>query len=587
MKKALVLLCTAAIIFSLSPLSMLRAADPVVTPDPVVTSLETTPEVTTAPATETTTVPITVTTPTPVATSQTTAAPTPTTQPTAVPTSVPIPTPTQATFNGPVLNLDIETDLNKVYMPGEAFELKIRVKNLLDKNIKDMFIELKLDDKSAFTLDPQFTAPPEKAMPEEKQKFIPESLSKKESFRDLEEKAIVFKLITKPDVSDLSTTIPLIMRFAPQPSGNDPVGCPLITGYEMRSTIQLKAAMPEPSISPTPSDLGGGGYFSSGGDFSSGTGSGSNAMKNKPKLIITKYSIDPKMAKAGQEFTLNMTFFNTNQDKSCRNIKILLSTDIPAPSTSGGAGSADSSNSALNIFTPVNSSNTFYISKIDAEQTAEKTITFAVGPTVQSKNYTLLVKFEYEDVDGNQLEANEVIGIPVVQEAKIEADEVKVPDGSTVGQPINLDYSVYNVGKDNLTNLMIEYVGPMKADPARSFVGNFASGASSMFSTSLTPEQEGAIDGSIKISFEDSTGEKHIIEKPFTVQVMGMPEFDPSTMPGYDPNFNGDPQANAQPFYMNPLVWAGAGALLLIIITTAILRRRKAKKLEKDLTIDE
>lgn len=502
-------------------------------------------------------------------------------------TTKPTPTPAPAPYSGPVVNVDVLNDLTKIYAPGEAFEFRLNVKNLLDKDIKAMLIELKLDDKSAFMLDPQFTLPPTitpapTGVDGKPLKFEPETLAKKVDFRSAEEKIIVFKLITKEDLTNLSSEIPLTLRFAPQPSGSDPAGCPLITGYETKSTIRLKAEMPQPSITPDiPVDYyGGGSSYISSGD----AGTGASSMKNKPKLIVSKYNISPKMAKAGQEFTLNLTFFNTNADKSCRNIKIILSTDLPS---SGGTDSAAAAQ-VMNVFTPVNSSNTFYIAKIEPGATDEKSITFAVGPTVASKNYTMFVKFEYEDADGNQLEANESIGIPVVQEAKIEADEVKLPQEASVGQAMNLDYNVYNVGKDSLSNLMIEYVGPMQADPARSFVGNFASGASSMFSTSLTPMQEGPVEGAIKISYEDSTGETHTIEKAFTVKVMGMPEFDPNSMPGYDPSMEGgEVPSEAKPFYMNPLVWGGAAALLFLLILITVLKKRKEKKLQKDLNLDE
>ncbi len=606
MKKIMAGVCIALLIVGLLPINAVYANSTTSLNPSESTSLVTTTS-TTSPTTIasdetsntgsviTTTIPISSTSPTTLPSTTPSDAGTSTTtttaqedKPSSEPTTTkPSPTSTPVPYSGPVVNVDILNDLTKVYAPGEAFELVVQVTNLLDKNINDMVAELRLDDNSAFTLNHKFTEPPKVTPiplgPDGKPiKFVPESLIKRKSFLAKNEQVFVFKLITKEDLTNLSTEIPLILRFAPQPSGDDPAGCPLVTGYENTYPILLKAEMPQPSITPDiPVDYyGGGSSYISAGD----AGTGASSMKNKPKLIVSKYNINPKMAKAGQEFTLNLTFFNTNADKSCRNIKIILSTDLPSTGGTDNAAAAQ----VMNVFTPVNSSNTFYIAKIEPGATDEKSITFAVGPTVASKNYTMFVKFEYEDADGNQLEANESIGIPVVQEAKIEADEVKLPQEASVGQAMNLDYNVYNVGKDSLSNLMIEYVGPMQADPARSFVGNFASGASSMFSTSLTPMQEGPVEGAIKISYEDSTGETHTIEKAFTVNVMGMPEFDPSSMPGYDPSMEGgEAPSEAKPFYMNPLVWGGAAALLLLIILITVLKKRKEKKLQKDLNLDE
>ncbi len=53
---------------------------------------------------------------------------------------------------------------------------------------------------------------------------------------------------------------------------------------------------------------------------------------------------------------MNLSFFNTNSQKTVRNIKIFLASDEKSDPENPSAGS--------NIFTPVDSSNTFYIDSI-------------------------------------------------------------------------------------------------------------------------------------------------------------------------------------------------------------------------------
>lgn len=570
--------CAAALLLTAAPRAALLRAEETPTPTPTPAPLEESP------------------TPTP--TPLPTVLPTPTAPP-STETEAPGPTPAPSYNNahpvGSVIDLEVLSDPQKSYAPGEAFEFKVYVKNLSSKGIPNMQVSLKPEERSAFMLDPDFDKALSAKDPQRKDDPArQETLDKQISMVTREGELLRFKLRAQDDLSGRNGKLKLLLRFTPQPETTDSQGCPLRTSYAIEQSYELKLALPAPSVTPdatvVPDLPGDSGYYSSYG-FSTGEAAGSSeAVKNKPKLIVTKYSLEPQMPRAGEEFTLNMTFYNTNEDKSCRNIKIILSTDA-APSTQGSNGNgAPSGNQVGNVFTPVNSSNTFYIGRIEPQKEAEKSITFSVGPTVASKNYTMFVKFEYEDADGNQLEANESIGIPVVQQAKIETDEIKLQDFAMVNESIMLDFNVYNVGKDNLSNLMIEYVGKMKADPPRNFVGNFASGASSQFSTLLTPLEPGQENGKIVVSYEDSTGKKQTVEKTFSMTVEEpISDLDalgklinPETGLPFDQGF-----AEPQPLWMNPFVWAGAAALLGLVVLLVVLRKRRNSKLKKDLTLDE
>lgn len=301
---------------------------------------------------------------------------------------------------------------------------------------------------------------------------------------------------------------------------------------------------------------------------------GGEDVKNKPKLIISNYLLSPKMPQAGQEFTMSLTFYNTNAKKSVNNIKIFLTSDTPAASATGAQVGGS-------VFSPVNSSNTFYIAKIAPQKTVSKDITLAVMPNASAQNYSMVANFEYEDANGNQYTAQELIGIPVVQVAKILVGDVITQTDMAVGMSGAVDLDFYNTGKDTLSNLMVTIEGDgFVADNQRYFVGNFAPGSSDHFSTGITPAQPGELSGKIVITYEDSTGTPQSIEKPFTSFVMEnmMPvegEMPPEDMP----------TQNQSPLG-SPLLWI---VLLAAIIAGVLIirKKRKAKKDEEDLTIDE
>ncbi len=299
---------------------------------------------------------------------------------------------------------------------------------------------------------------------------------------------------------------------------------------------------------------------------------GGEGIKNKPKLIISNYSLTPKMPQAGQEFTMNLSFYNTNSKKSVNNIKIYITSDSSGTSATGAPTGGS-------VFSPVNSSNTFYIGKINPQKTVSKDITLSIMPNAQALNYTMNVHFEYEDADGNEFTAQELIGIPVVQEAKIFTGDVMVQDGISVGMGGQVDLDFYNTGKDSLSNFMVTVQGEgFTSETPRYFVGNFVPGSSDHFSTTIIPTEPGTLNGQVVISYEDSTGAPQVVEKPFSVTVMEEMPLTEGEMP---------PEEMPQPSpFSNPLLLGGI-AVVAIIVIIVLLRRRKKKKEDEDLNIDE
>lgn len=304
------------------------------------------------------------------------------------------------------------------------------------------------------------------------------------------------------------------------------------------------------------------------------------SVKNKPKLIVSNYTLTPEMVKAGEEFKLNLTFYNTNYEKSVRNIKITLN----GSSSTVGANGEQSSGS---VFTPVNSSNTFYIGRIYSESYDTKEITLKTAPNVQAQNYSMEIKFEYEDADGNEYTASEIIGIPVVQTSKVLYGDVSVSEG-VEGQPINLSMDFYNIGKDALTTFMVTVEGKdfTISGNQRYFVGNFTPGSSDSFNTEIVPSKSGTIEGNVVITYEDSTGKEHREEVPFKSEVQGEGDI---VDPGFTPEEGQiieDDNMNQTPLYQRPSLWIGV-AILIIAITFFVRRRSKNKKEQEFLDLNE
>ena len=296
-------------------------------------------------------------------------------------------------------------------------------------------------------------------------------------------------------------------------------------------------------------------------------------IKSTPRLIIDRYDFTPTLVPAGENFSMNLSFFNTNSEKTVKNIKIFLTSDERTdPNSNSGGGS---------VFTPVDSSNTFYIDSIPPKGRVEKTITMFTVPDAQAKTYTLTANFEYEDNKGDSYTATELIGIPVIQQSKLETGELGVYPEAFVFQPAPVSIEFFNTGKVTLYNMMVKLEGDFQTENGSYYVGNFPSGSSEYFEGMVVPNQPGQLTGDVVFTYEDSTGQEQEIRKSFTLNVMEeapMPEWPGEEYPPMD-----DGGGKFSKILKSPWLWV---SLVLIGGITGFTIYRKKKK-EKELALDE
>jgi hypothetical protein len=301
-------------------------------------------------------------------------------------------------------------------------------------------------------------------------------------------------------------------------------------------------------------------------------GDDNQGTKTVPKIILDQYSSSPSIVKAGQNFQLNMSFLNTSEAKLVKNIKIYLTVN-------------ETSTEGANIFTPVNSSNTFFIDSIAPKGKVSKSLTMYTIPDAKQKTYTINANFEYEDGEGNEYKATELIGVPVTQITNVDTSEIAFPPEAYPGQPVPVSFDFYNTGKTLLRNFMIKLEGDFQSQNGSYFVGNFDVGASDHYEASIIPGAPGQLTGAIVISFDDPTGQNSEIKKDFTMNVMEMPvQENPGMDPGMKPSI--PKEGGIKGILKNKFLWIGLGIIAVTIVSGIIIRKRIIKKRE-DMTLDE
>jgi hypothetical protein len=294
---------------------------------------------------------------------------------------------------------------------------------------------------------------------------------------------------------------------------------------------------------------------------------GTSTSTSVPKIILDRYSCDPTIVQAGENFTLNLSFTNTSSSKPVRNIKIFLT--VP----SGDSDNASSAAAKGNVFSPVGSSNTFFIESIAPKGVASKSLQFYTIPDASPRTYTLTANFQYEDDKGNPLTSEELIGIPVKQMVKIDTSGITTPPTASVGDYVTLSTDLYNTGRANVSNLMISLEGDFQTENGRYYIGNFQTGAMDTYAGTVIPSQEGSLEGELVIAFNDPAGEQVVNRYPFAFEVTPMAEMPPDM---------GMPEPVAVPFWKRPLVWGIAGGAVVLFFLLRrngplrkFLRRRK------------
>lgn len=292
-------------------------------------------------------------------------------------------------------------------------------------------------------------------------------------------------------------------------------------------------------------------------------------QKGKPKVIIGQYAIEPQIVQAGQNFKLTLGFLNTSTKHTVHNLKANI---LPAEQAS-----QDGKTTTDNVFTPVDGSNTIYISQLGYEEEYTTTLNMYTIPSASAKTYQITVNMAYEDEEGNEVEATETLGIPVEQVTKIEIGDIYVDMGE-VGMPTPLSVTFYNRGRTNINNMMVYVKGEgFDIQDNRTFVGTFEMGESESYEPTLIPNQAGQLSGTLVVEYEDPSGNPQIIEQPFEFEAEEVMMEDMS-MDEPEEDVEADKQGVSKKVI---LLGVGIAAVIIVIIVVIVLKKRKAKKEER------
>ena len=279
-------------------------------------------------------------------------------------------------------------------------------------------------------------------------------------------------------------------------------------------------------------------------------------LKMTPKLILENYAMDQSYAQAGVDFGLNISLLNTHSSEAIQNVTVNFTADG-------------------DVFSPVNSSNTFYIQKVEQGQSIQRSLT--LRPTIDAafKTHNLHLDIKYEDSDGKTYETREVIGIPVIQEVQLEVGQIELPPEAMMGNPIGISTQFYNTGRAPIRNLTVRLEGEFDTIDRSLYFGNIEPGKNSYYDVTITPTAPGEVVGKVIFDFLDPIDQRHTIEREFSI---ALTEWQDPYMEG--PMFPGEMPMEDMPSESNKAMYfyIGGGVLALLVVGFLIYKRRKRQR---------
>ena len=293
-----------------------------------------------------------------------------------------------------------------------------------------------------------------------------------------------------------------------------------------------------------------------------GGGGGVSLPDPQAKLIVDSLTTDPSVPQAGDTFDVKLMLKNTNEKQYIQNIKVSYTVDN-------------------DVLLPANGSSSFYIPKINAGETYELVIPVTARPDMPDSPVKMNLTMEYEDKKVSSVSANQVVILNVKQVQKIKLDQLVLPQGEVlVGESASFTMNIINSGRTTLYNVSAAMLdNDMFTTGGSSYIGNLEAGASKQMELDIYPNAEGAIDGTVRVTYEDANGNQQYEDVPYSIYASPVDD-------GSDDINNPIIEPTPEPTYeisniLENLPWwvygsAGLFVICIVMLLAVAAHRRKA-----------
>lgn len=294
------------------------------------------------------------------------------------------------------------------------------------------------------------------------------------------------------------------------------------------------------------------------------------APRHQPKVIVSKYSVDPNPVVAGQGFKLAFTLSNTSTSYNVSNIKVTVK-------------------SSDGDLYPTDNTNTAYYKSLGKGQSIDISIPMTAKVDAKTDPHSVNVTVEYEDDKAASFTASEDIPVTVTQPLRLEPDAPNIPDSMVAGDTAPITMQLINKGRSTVYNVMCVLSAPGLLPEASAFLGNMEPGTAKPAQITVfagtrdmtsdsgssgadvsASDMFGVTSGTITITYEDEFGKQYsskvnIKTKINAPVVPSAPETKPE-------------QPKAGQWWVSAVI--AAALILAVIFLLALSRRNRMRKVQ-------
>lgn len=224
-----------------------------------------------------------------------------------------------------------------------------------------------------------------------------------------------------------------------------------------------------------------------------------------PKIMLTSYEFSGDKVLCGRKFTAKITLLNTSRTNIAKN---MLVTVDPGENVEL-AGKTNST----------------YVEELGAGQTCTLSFPFRINAAAPPGQYSIGVTMDYADSKAVSYNAQGTVKVTAGQPVKMEVSPVEMPDEIQMGETVEWQTQVMNIGRAKLYNVRAVMEADGLSPQAPAFIGDMEPGTSMTGSIELTAEGlsgdslYGTSQGKVTYYYEDEAGNEMTQEQVFETAI--------------------------------------------------------------------
>lgn len=286
-------------------------------------------------------------------------------------------------------------------------------------------------------------------------------------------------------------TYPIVLDI----QATDENGNQIIQSYNCFVTITDAEPEKTNSGNTTPIYSGGGGYVAP-----------TEPPVSNPRILVTKYEVNPDPVMAGEDFTVKVTLKNTSDEGAVQNMLVTVS--------------SESTNLVLK-----NDTSTIFLGDLAAGGTTELELKYGTDRETPAQRYNIALTMDFDDEEAVSMVSSGFVTVEVSQPVDVELAPFTMPGEINAGETVQLSFQVMNLGRTGIYNARVELDVPGLSPSGNAFIGNMEAGTSATETLNVFAgmkegdERYGYTSGVARLIYEDASGEEYTEEIDTTTNI--------------------------------------------------------------------